>query len=239
MDSLLDPLMSANFTLWICITILILYIAIFSFRGARSLQTTIDQSQKKNLRRWGYFFLLLTISNILILTWRFAFSNGIITDILERSANALFYCACFIKVVDIEKSLIESDSFPRYTRYYFSSIVCITILINIIVPPRSLKIISPWQITFLLIVTIGYSVFPIIYFYVSRKSSGKVRFDALKVSIGAIFLALGYLFRPENLIAYYGMSNFIDTVINLFYLTAPIDIVVGVLLIFDSYRRLE
>lgn len=237
MDSLTDPLMSANFTLWIVITVLILFIAFKAFRSTTIVtESTTDDSQKKTLRMWGYFFIILAISNILILTWRFAITDVLVSDIIERTANTLFYFACFMKVVDIEKGLIQAK---WYRTYYFSAVMFITILINVFVSPAFLKVISAWQVAFLIMGTIGFSVFPIIYFYVSRKSTGKVRSNALKVSAGAVFLAIGYLFRPENVSAYYGLSPLIDLAINCFYITAPIVIVIGVVLIYDSFAKLE
>ncbi len=234
-ETLDSPLLWTNFIFWICNTALIVWIGLRSFELVKEAGEDIDDSQKRSLQTWGYFFLILAISNVLILTWRFIVTDVYFINSLESTANALFYIACFIKVLTIERSLIESK---WYQRFYFSFIICITIFINLIVPPSFLKIISPFQILFIVIITVGYSVFPISYFYVSRKSSGKVARSALKVSAGAIFLALGYLMGPSNLEAY-RLTPFLNMVIDIFYISAPIAIVIGTLLIYDSFRKIE
>ena len=230
METLNNPLIWANFILWIVGTALILIIGMIVFRLSQKTEIEQDEAQKKHLLTWGYFFLILVISNVLILLWRFAISNSFFLDILERCANALFYTACFIKVFDIEKRGMKKK------RYFFSYIIGIIIILNLVVSPSLLKTISPLQIAFICIVTLGYSVFPIIYFLVSRQAMGEVRGNALKVSAGAIFLALGYLFRPENLVAY-RITPFLNTVIDCFYITCPISIIIGILLIYESFRK--
>ncbi len=232
MEAIDTPVMWAHFILWICTTELILFIAVIAFNLAKKRGESARDPQRRNLQIWGFFFLLLLISNILILTWRFAISDFLVADILERVANALFYFAIFIRVVDIEKRVLNRKI------YYFSIILGIIVLINLFVAPSILKIISPWQVAFLVSVIIGYSVFPIVFFSLSRRSTGKIRTDAFKVSAGAIFLALGYLFRPENLEAY-RIYPFLNTIIDLFYISAPIVIIIGILLIYDSFRKKE
>lgn len=230
MENLDNPLIWANFILWVASTVFIFIIGMVAFRLSLKTEELLEEAQKKHWLTWGYFLLILVISNILIVLWRFAISDSLIVDVVERCANALFYFACFIKVFDIEKRGLKKK------RYFFSYIIWIIIVLNLIVLPSFLKIISPLQIAFICIITIGYSVFPIVYFIVSRQATGDVRRNALKVSAGAIFLALGYLFRPENLVAY-RVTPILNAIIDCFYITAPISIIIGILLIYDSFRK--
>ena len=235
MDSLnSDPRMWANFILWICNTVLVLFIAMLSFKLAEFKEDKGDESEAKNLRIWGYFFVILALSQIANLIWRFAVSDALLIEILLRTAHTLFYVALFIRVLNIEKSLIELN---WYKRYYFSAIVLISIIINIVTPTWVITEISLLQVILFAFVTLGFSVFPIIYFYVASKSSGTVRTNALKVSAGAVFLALGYLFNPQTLEGYRvipGLGYWIDWL----YITAPVSIIIGALLIYDSYRKI-
>ncbi len=233
MDTLDNPLMWANFLLWSICTLLILICGGISLKLANQIKAEENFPQKKNLSTWGYFFTLLAISNILILVWRFVPLSNQAVDFIERIANSLFYVAVFVRVLDIEKRVLNRK------RYYFSSFVAVSIGINLFVPPWFLKSISPWQVIFLILVTIGYSVFPVIYFYVSRKAVGEVRSNALKASAGAVFLALGYLFRPENVVAYQGISQFGDAFITSLYISAPIYIILGIVLIYLSFRKIK
>ena len=231
MESLDSPFTWANFILWIGSTALILIIGMIVFRLSQKTEVVQEEAQKKQLVTWEYFFFILIISNIFIILWRFAITDYLINDIFERIANGLFYFACFIKVFDIEKRGLQRK------RYFFSYIIGITIFINLLMAPSILKTVLPIQIAFICVTTIGYSVFPIIYFLVSKQSTGDVKRNALKVSAGAIFLALGYLFRPENLVAY-RITPFLNSLIDCLYITAPISIIIGIILIYHSFRRI-
>ena len=100
-ETLDNPLLWTNLLLWICNTALVVWIGIRSFKLTQEKGANIDESQKRNLQTWGYFFLILAISNILILTWRFVVSDIYFVNSLDSTANALFYIACFIKVLTI------------------------------------------------------------------------------------------------------------------------------------------
>jgi hypothetical protein len=232
METLDNPVLWTNFILWISNTALALLIATMCFNRSEKSEDT----QRRTFKTWTFFFIFLAISNVLMLIWRFAISDALWVDILERTSNVLFYAACFIKVNDIEKSVIKSE---WYKRYYFSAISLIAIFVNAIVPPSTLKIISIYQVVFIGLVTASYAVFPIIYFYVALKSSDTIRRGALKVCVGAVFLALGYLFRPENLEAYRGISSVLNSIIDSFYITAPIAIFLAMFLIYSSFRNIE
>ena len=232
MEPLDNQLVWTNFLLLIEATLFSFIIALICFNKSKERGEKEGSGRDKNLAIWGYFFLILAFANILILLWRFAFTENIVVDIMERASNALFYFAVFIRVLDIEKRVFEKK------RYYFSIILVAVVLINILVPPDFLKTISVWQVVFLVIVTVGYSVFPIIYFQLYRKSSGDIRSNALKVTVGACVLALGYLFRPENLVAY-RTTPLLNIVVDIFYITAPIAIIIGAFLMYDSFRKEE
>jgi len=232
METLDNPLLWTNFILWISSTILALFVAMICFnRSKRS-----EDIQKRTFNTWTYFFVLLAVSNLLILVWRFAISDAFWVDILERTSNVLFYAAIFIKVNDIEKSVIQSG---WYKRYYFSAISLIAIFVNAIVQPSILKIISVYQVVFLVLVTVSYAVFPIIYFYVAIKSSDRIRRGALQVCVGSIFLALGYLFRPENLEAYRVISPALNNLIDSLYIIAPVGIIFAIFLIYSSFKNIQ
>ncbi|NVM27325.1 MAG: hypothetical protein HWN65_00675 [Candidatus Helarchaeota archaeon] len=100
-----------------------------------------------------------------------------------------------------------------------------------------LKDIGLLQILFLILIALGYVMFPLIYLYVAKKSTGKARLDAFKVNRAAILLFFGYLFRPENLIEYGKLSSLMETLVNALFIVSPITIVIAALLIYDSFRN--
>ena len=215
-------------------TILALIISIISLRLSKKKKGEHDEAQRENLVIWFYFFLIIAIANMVHLTWRFGISNILLIEIFERTGNSLFYFACFIRVFKIEKSLIRLG---WYRRYYFSSMVWITILINSIIPTTTLKEISYLQVLFLVLIALGYVMFPLIYLYVAKKSTGKARLDAFKVNRAAILFFFGYLFRPENLVKYGELSTIMGTLVNALFIVSPITIMIAALLIYDSFRK--
>ncbi|NVM52350.1 MAG: hypothetical protein HWN66_01520, partial [Candidatus Helarchaeota archaeon] len=144
------------------------------------------------------------------------------------------FVACFVRIFQIEKSLIKLE---WYKRHYFAAIVFVTIFINIFVNPVYLKTPSAFQFIFLAILGLGYLVFPMIYYYVASKSTGDIRKNALKVFVGAGFIALGFLFRYQNLEGYIGANTLLNTLIEYLYITAPISLILGTLFIYDGFRR--
>ncbi|NVM27535.1 MAG: hypothetical protein HWN65_01725 [Candidatus Helarchaeota archaeon] len=236
------PYENLNITLMVCSTVLMLIIAILSFRLAGKKE---DALEKKNMRTWGYFFLLLIFATLLTLTWRYLIPGDLalmlfgyeltVVNLVERTANAIVFIACFVRILEIEKSLIRLE---WYKRHYFSAIVFVTIFINIFVDPNTLKeALSVTQLVFLAILGLGYMVFPMIYFYVARKSTGDIRTNAIKVFVGAGFIALGFLFRYHNLVGYLGMDPLLDGLIRYLAITAPISLILGTVFIFDGFRK--
>ncbi|NVM31996.1 MAG: hypothetical protein HWN65_24360 [Candidatus Helarchaeota archaeon] len=80
-------------------------------------------------------------------------------------------------------------------------------------------------------------MFPLIYLYVAKKSTGKARLDAFKVNRAAILFFFGYLFRPENLVKYGELSTIMGTLVNALFIVSPITIMIAALLIYDSFRK--
>ncbi|MHC1590474.1 MAG: hypothetical protein ACXQS8_00135, partial [Candidatus Helarchaeales archaeon] len=70
-----------------------------------------------------------------------------------------------------------------------------------------------------------------------KSSDNELRLNALKVSAGAVFIGLGVVIRPQNLIGYVNIPP-VCFFIDWFYITAPISIIIGTILIYDSFRKL-
>ncbi|MHA1338445.1 MAG: hypothetical protein ACTSRZ_01805 [Promethearchaeota archaeon] len=228
-----NPLELTNFILWIANTIFLCFLAIISYKSTKSLEGK-EEFYIKSRQTWTYFFIIMFIMNIIMIIWKFFIKDQFIIDILERISNTLFYVAIFIKIQHIEKSI---NRLEVYKGYYFSITLIIICGITALVDPDYYKYPGPFQVIAISIAIVGFAIFPIIYFLITLKSKGEIRVDAFMISAGAVFLALGYLFRPSNLV-YYRITPTLNMLIDWLYITSPISIIIGSVLIFISFRKI-
>lgn len=231
-----NPLTMTNFLLWVITTIVAFVIAIICF-NMFYMKKEFDKVEKRNVLTWGFFFVLITVANFITMLWRFWVHEDLflVIDILERIANVLIICSILIKTIHAERSI---NKLKYYRGYYFTPMLIVVVIVEILVPPVWIKMISPFQIFFLIIIMVGYTIFPLIYLYVAYKGvEGKLRWNAFKVSAGATLIGLGLLIRPQNLIGYL-MFPIVEIFIPVFAISAPVTVIVGMILIFDSIRTL-
>ncbi|MHA1275198.1 MAG: hypothetical protein ACTSQS_17480 [Promethearchaeota archaeon] len=223
----------------VLISMVILYILRKLYFKQGMKQHKEERINVYNLITWIIFFALLCLSNILKCISLAFIINGQNTEaliilILFRIRIVIIYTAFLVKILYLEYVLKTQKI---YKGYFFSIILSIVIVILILVDPAMLKTIGTSQIIFIILIFTGYSLLPILYFYLAIKTVGQSRKNALKVSAGAVFLGLGCLFRPENLGGYMGFSKLLDILIGYTYITAPIGMIISTLLIFDSFRE--
>ncbi len=197
-----------------------------AFRKGKGESNEVEKSNKKT---WALFFLLVTIDGVVMLAWKLPVSGDtLVLNLIERVFNAVFFLAAFLKVVNIEKSI---NNLKFYKGYWFSFVSLVNVCLNIFIDPFFLKTISPFQVVFIIIIFFGFAIFPIIYLYVAMKSSGDIKAGSLKISAGAVFLGLGFLFRSENLEAYVSLGGLIPDLLPYLNFTSPISVLIGLVLI--------
>ena len=202
-------------------------------------QYKMQKSNTINLITWVIFFSIICISNILkcvslSLTINGDTSAEPIINTLFRIRIIIIYIAFLAKIIHLEGVL---KSLGKYKGKFFSIIISIIIVILIFIDPNMLTEIGPLQIVFLILILVGSSLLPILYFYLAIKMVGSSRNTALKITIGSVFLGLGFLFRPENLEGYIGIIVSLDQLIGYTYITAPISMIIATILFFDSIRK--
>jgi hypothetical protein len=189
-----------------------------------------------NILTWFIFLLLVCVANIIMVIFRFYLTDINLINLLEKISYILFYSAIAVKVIYLEYAI---NKWKFYKGYYFSIVSILTVVFFFIINPSDFKVISPVQIFALILIILDFSFLPVLYFLLSIKTSGRDRRNAFKISAGAVFLGLGLLFRPLVLEGYYGNEPFMDILINFTYLTAPISVLIAMILIFDSLRGKE
>jgi len=116
-----------------------------------------------------------------------------------------------------------------YERHYYAGII--PIIITLVLAFTNL----PNIILIFIFFSTTFSLFLI--FFIFFKNTGTERSKTLKIIFGAISLGVVYLFKPEILEGYIGISEIIEPLIMLSNITVPILFIIGLLLIFDSYRK--
>ncbi|MFX1437713.1 MAG: hypothetical protein ACFFAA_11050 [Promethearchaeota archaeon] len=116
-----------------------------------------------------------------------------------------------------------------YERHYYAGII--PLIITLILGFTN---ISNIILIFIFFCT-TFSLFLILFIF--YKNTGTKRSKTLKIIFGTIFLGMGYLFKPELLEGYIGISEILEILKLLSNIIVPILFIIGLLLIFDSYRK--
>ncbi|MFX0024382.1 MAG: hypothetical protein ACFE9S_18835 [Candidatus Hermodarchaeota archaeon] len=116
-----------------------------------------------------------------------------------------------------------------YERHYYAGIIplIITLVLAFTNIPNIILILIFFSTTFSLFLV----------FLVFCKNTGTTKRNTLKVIFGTVILGVGYLLKPETLDGYIGISEILEILINLSDIVVPILFIIGLLLIFESYRK--
>ncbi len=231
------PMLLLSLILWM-INICFTFFVVFYIFNKLFIKKEIKDLRAENINviniiTWFIFLLLVGIANIIGVLIRFYLTDQGLSNFLEKISLILFYSAIAVKVFYLEYAI---NKWKYYKGYYFSIISVLTVIFFIVIEPSDFKVISPLQLFTLILIIADFSFLPILYFILSIKTKGKDRKNAFKISAGTVFLGLGLLIRPLILEGYYGISDFLDILINYTYLTAPTAILIAMILIFDSMR---
>ena len=191
-----------------------------------------------NLITWMLLFLLIAIAHIGKIMISFASISDPGAESLEntlgKSGIILIFIAFLIKIVYVERVINKQE---LYNSYYFSIIFAIVIICIALVDLEALFTIGPLQFIILGLMVGGYSILPLLYLYLAIKTVGETRKNALKVSIGIFLFGISSLIQADTLEGYFGLSPFLDTIIELTYITGPIGVMISIILIYDSFRK--
>ncbi|MFX1310692.1 MAG: hypothetical protein ACFE8C_13400 [Promethearchaeota archaeon] len=113
-----------------------------------------------------------------------------------------------------------------YERHYFAGIIplIIVIVLGFVNLPNIILVFIFFSTTFI----------PFLIFFIVFKNTGTTRTKTLKIIFGSVLIGLGYIIKPEIMGGYIGISEILDILI---ILTAPISFILGLLLIFESFRK--
>jgi len=166
-----------------------------------------------DLFSWEIFFFVIAIENLLKILSVFLPIDFITYDLLLRIRILLLFFPFWNKIIHLEKVMNKIT----YERHYFAGLIPLVIIL--------LLSFTGLPNIILIYILICSSLIPYLLFIILLKNVGTPKQKSLKVISGVILIGLGSILRPEIF--------FID----LMNITSPIMLIIGTLLIFDSFRK--
>ncbi|MFX1601649.1 MAG: hypothetical protein ACFFB6_13735 [Promethearchaeota archaeon] len=175
-----------------------------------------------DLFSWEMFFIFIGIENLIKIFSQLISFNIELSFIFLRIRILIFFFPFWTKIFHLEKVM----NIITYERHYFAGIIplIIVIVLGFVNLPNIILIFIFFSTTFI----------PFLIFFIVFKNTGTTRTKTLKIIFGSVLIGLGYIIKPEIMGGYIGISEILDILI---ILTAPISYILGLLLIFESFRK--
>ncbi len=175
-----------------------------------------------DLFSWEMFFIFIGIENILKFLSLFISTNNGILNLFIRIRILILFFPFWNKIIHLEKVMNKIT----YERHYFAGII--PFFIVLVLGFTSLTNLS------LIVIFICSTFLPFLVFFIFLKNTGTSRNLVIKIISGAISIVIGFLLRPEIINELVGYPN---TLLDYMNIVAPILTIMGILLIFDSFRK--
>jgi len=175
-----------------------------------------------DLFSWEMFYFFIGTENIIKILSVFFLTNSEILYLLLRIRILILFFPFWNKIIHLEEVMNKIT----YERHYFVGVIpfIIVILLGFTNLPNIVLI-----MTFF-----GTSLIPYVILVIFLK---RLEEKTIEIIIGVIFVGLGCIIRPEILTGYSIINGTPDLLIFITTLTAPVLLIIGVLLIFDSFRK--
>jgi hypothetical protein len=162
--------------------------------------------------------------NIMTILSVFISLNNEPSFLLRRIRILILFFPFWNKIIHLEKVMNKIT----YKRHYFAGIIPLIMIL--------LLGFSNLPNFTLLMIFFGTSLIPYIFLVMFLKNSDATRKKIIKIIVGAIFIGLGYIFRLEILLDYSPINGTPDFLYNITNIAAPVSLITGLLVIFDSFR---
>ncbi|MBD3352430.1 MAG: hypothetical protein GF364_13160 [Candidatus Lokiarchaeota archaeon] len=176
--------------LWTAANFLTLFNSIFTLRLVRNER--LDKSQRHANLTWGLYFLFMLFGNILNIVWRLYLVETAGMDIaklVEKISLIMISVGWLVIIGYFDRKMLILK------KPYFFYIMCISTLLTIIVGFHQGTIL---EIIYFITTSIGFSVFPILFLMISRRSEGILKKNARRIFIAAVLFGVGLLVQTQN-----------------------------------------
>lgn len=166
-----------------------------------------------DLFSWEIFFFFMTAENLLKIISVFLPLNIISNDILLRIRISILFFPFWNKIIHLEKVMDKIT----YEKHYLAGLIpfIIVIILSISGLPNLL----------LLYIFFSSSFIPYVLFLILLRNTGTPKSKSLEIILGITFVGMGIILQPEIFL------------VNLMNIIAPLKLIIGTLLIFDSFRK--
>ena len=197
----------------VVLSILIALIIINKLYISKKFSKEKDFHFYNDLFSWEIFFFIIAIENFMKIL-SVSLPIDIVTyDLLLRIRILLLFFPFWNKIIHLEKVMNKIT----YERHYLAGIIPLILILL-------LSFTGLPNIILIYILT-STSFIPYLFFLIFLKNTGTLNQNSLKVISGVAFIGLGSILRPDIFL------------INLMNITSPLILIVGTLLIFDSFRK--
>ena len=197
----------------VVLSVLIALIIINKLYISKKFSKEKDFHFYNDLFSWEIFFFTIAIENVIKILSVSLPIDFFTYDVLLRIRILLLFFPFWNKIIHLEKVMNKIT----YKRHYLAGIIPFIIILL-------LSFTSLPNIILLCILT-STSFIPYLLFLILLKNTGTPKLKSLKVISGVILIGLGSIFRPEIFL------------INLLNIISPIILIIGTMLIFDSFRK--
>ncbi|NVM44683.1 MAG: hypothetical protein HWN79_07185 [Candidatus Lokiarchaeota archaeon] len=204
-------------------TLLFLVNAVFSILIALSIINKLYISKKfskekdfhfyNDLFSWEIFFFIIAIENFIKILSVSLPIDSVTYDILLRIRILMLFFPSWNKIIHLEKVMNKIT----YERHYFVGIIPFIIILLL-----NFSGLSNIILLYFLIMT---SFIPYLLFLILLKNTRTPKQKSLKIIVGVILIGMGSIFKSEIFL------------IELLNITSPILLIIGMMFIFDSFRK--
>ena len=178
-----------------------------------------------DLFSWEIFFILISISNILQIISSFFTEDLLIFNFLFKLSILIYYNNFWSKMIHSEKLM----NMITYERHYFAGIIPLAIVIVLLI--------LNLEVSVLLVIFFLTSLLPYLLISIFLRNTGISLENSIKVCIGSIIIGMG-LFFNQSLLKILSLSFQIPIlVIDLMHVINPSLLIIGTLVIFESFRK--
>jgi len=177
-----------------------------------------------DLFSWEMFYFFIAAENVVKIFSLFLSANTQISDLLFRIRILILFFPFWNKIIHLEKVMDKIT----YERHYFAGMIplIMVLLLGFTALPNFV----------LILIFFGTSFLPFLFFVIFLKNSNSTKGKTPKIIIGAIFIIMGCILRPEILSGFPVITGILNSFIILTNVIAPTSLIIGVLLIFNSFR---
>ena len=195
------------------LSILIALIIINKLYISKKFSKEKDFHFYNDLFSWEIFFFIIAIENFMKILSVSLPIDFMTYNLILRIRILLLFFPFWNKIIHLEKVMNKIT----YERHHFAGIIpfIIVFLLSFTGLPNII----------LLCILTSASFLPYLLFLILLKNTGTPKQKSLKVISGVILIGLGSIFRPEIFL------------INLMNITSPIILIIGTIIIFDSFRK--